>query len=336
MKRQQPVSASFRISPRVLGRLALNIQAIAAEQGLVLDQEAPPPLNGLFLQRHAAAAGTPNRLLLYPGSFNPPHRGHEALLQHVLRVDTSLLGAVIVLTDDEKLANKNRHDHRPFLLTKAKRVSLWRGASSTLGPDRVWIFDGSEASWKAMRSSLQTRLARDGFHLEFVLLTGPDVVTSRRITDPSSWGCVETITSDVSRPADFRCVHSLRQLPRCTPWEPSSTETAKIRDPLGYPMTSATALWKCQTSRKPLRRYRFVAAEASAQGQAPSSTEIRRVIAELDGSQLKAELERLALNPTLLLRYASEGGPYSSPVVRDKKYEDHETRKAMVDEQAAW
>ncbi|RCI12577.1 hypothetical protein L249_1217 [Ophiocordyceps polyrhachis-furcata BCC 54312] len=332
MKRQHPVS---RISRHILGRLALNIQAAATEQGLTLDQEAP--LNGLFLQRQAAP---PNRLLLYPGSFNPPHRGHKALLQHALAVDTSLLGAIIVLTDDERLATKNRRDQRPFLLSKSKRVSLWRGASSDLGPNRVWVFDGSEDSWKALRASLQTRLAREGFRLEFVLLTGPDLVTSRRVADPSAWGCVEAITSDVSRPADFRCVHSLRQLPRCTPWEPSSsTETTDIRDPLGYPMTSATALWKCQTSTRPIRRYRFAVADtdaASAQREAPSSTEIRRVIAELDGSHLESELERLALSPTLLMRYASEGGPYTVPVVRAEKYQDHQTRKAMADEQATW
>ncbi|RDA89716.1 hypothetical protein CP533_2513 [Ophiocordyceps camponoti-saundersi (nom. inval.)] len=325
-------------------RLALNIQAAAAEQGLTLDHESAP-LNGLFLRRHSSSSTTPNRLLLYPGSFNPPHRGHQALLEHVLRVDTSLLGAIIVLTDDEKLAAKNQHDDRPFLLPKPKRVSLWRGASSDLGPDRVWVFDGSEASWKAFCSSLQARLRRDGFRLEFILLTGPDLVTSSRITDPGSWGCVETITSDISRPADFRCRYSLRQLPRCTPWEPASTETAIILDPLGYPMASSTALWKCQTSRKPMRRYRFIASEVdadaaeadavSAEREAPSSTEIRRVIAELDGSQLESELERLALSPKLLLRYASEGGPYTAPMVREKN-QDHQARKAKVDEQAMW
>ncbi|PFH55430.1 hypothetical protein XA68_18338 [Ophiocordyceps unilateralis] len=317
-------------------RLALPIQTIAAEQGLTLDP-SHPPLAGALVRPNAT-----NHLLLYPGSFNPPHRGHQALLQHVLRVagpDLGLLGAIIVLTDDEKLAAKNRHEERPFLLNKAKRVALWREAD--LSQDVVWVFDGSEASWGTFRARLQGLLARDGIHLRFLLLTGPDLVTSRSVTDPISWGCVESITSDVSRPADFRCVHSLRQLPRCTPWEPCLPRTVEVsgddRDPLGYPLASATALWKCRTSRKPLRRYCFVAAAESGrrQGEAPSSTEIRHVIASLEGSQLEHELERLALSPSLLLRHARRGGPYSAPVVRNK-VRDHQARKAEVHEQANW
>ncbi|PHH69286.1 hypothetical protein CDD80_6861 [Ophiocordyceps camponoti-rufipedis] len=313
--------------------LALDLQTIAAEQGLSLHL---PPLDAAVLH-----PGKANQLLVFPGSFNPPHRGHEALLEHVLVSDGSLVGAIVIPTDDSKLAAKNRHDGRPLLLSKEQRVALWRGSGFVSRDRRVWIFDGSEAVWAVFRERLRRRLAR--FDVRFVLLTGPDLVTSRCVVDPGSWGCVDSITSDVSRPADFRSERSLRQLPGCTPWEPCSASGDKggsvpasvDYDPLGYPLVSAAALWECQTSRKPLRRYRFAASSSPGSEHAPSSTEIRRVIASFDGIQLEREMQRLALNPLLLLRLARQGGPYSAPVVRDRG-RDHQSRKAKVDEQANW
>ncbi|KND91524.1 hypothetical protein TOPH_03847 [Tolypocladium ophioglossoides CBS 100239] len=332
------------------------VEKAAAQQGLRNDPSQRPFNNGNaqdppLLRPNRA----PNHVLLYPGCFNPPHKGHLALLNQVLRnagADLSLAAAVIVLTDDDKLAAKNRKEERPLLLSKARRAALWREAGIT--GDRVWVFGGSEDSWKGLRGQLQRNLARQKIDLRFLLLVGPDWISVRSATDPKSWGCVEAVTSDISRPAAFRCPNSLRQLPKCSLWAPCSYQSsgqpsmAVAETPCETPAdgsnsapglvyASTAVVSTCQTLRKPLRRYRFVPCELGdrPQGEAPSSTEIRRIIATCGREQLEGELAKVALSPSLLAMYALEGGPYTAPAPRASP-PDHETRKLRAAADVKW
>lgn len=209
-------------------RLGDFVEKAAAQQGLNFDPSQRPFNNGNAQDPPLLRPnGALNHILLYPGCFNPPHRGHLALLNHVSRnagTDLSLTAAVIVFTDDDKLAAKNRKEERPLLLSKAKRAELWREAG--IAADRIWVFGGSEDSWKGLREQLQRNLARQKIDLRFLLLVGPDWISARSVTDPKSWGCVEAVTSDISRPVDFRCPDSLRQLPKCFPWAPCSYQSS--------------------------------------------------------------------------------------------------------------
>ncbi|PNY26982.1 Uncharacterized protein TCAP_03092 [Tolypocladium capitatum] len=337
-------------------RLGDLIEKAAAQQGLSIDPSQRPFNNG---EAQDPPLLRPNRahnhILLYPGCFNPPHRGHVALLNHVLRnagADLSLVAAVIVFTDDDKLAAKNRKEKQPLLLSKAKRAELWRGAA--IASDRVWVFGGLEDSWRGLREQLQRNLVRQKIDLRFLLLVGPDWISARSVTDPKSWGCVEAVTSDISRPVDFRCPNSLRQLPKCSPWASYSYQSsgqssmATAETPSETPVdgsnsapdpvyTSTVAVSACQTLRKPLRRYRFVPCELRdhPQGEGPSSTEIRRIIATCGREQLEGELSEFALSPSLLAIYALEGGPYTAPAPRTNP-PDHETRKLKAAVGTKW
>lgn len=229
-------------------RLGDVVARVVAEQGLELDPSYPP------FNRQASpilrANREPNHVLLYPGSFNPPHRGHQALLEHVLRkaaADLFLAAAIIIPTDDDKLAAKNSKDDHPLLLTRAQRARLWCEAG--LPKDRVWVFGGSEAAWKLLRARLQKLLARERIDLRFVLLVGPDWISSRAASDPRPWGCVEAITSDVSRPVDFRCPHSLRQLPACSMWEPCSLPTDAQLATVATDATAGESIFRSSTGR---------------------------------------------------------------------------------------
>lgn len=101
--------------------------------------------------------------------------------------------------------------------------------------------------------------------------------------------------------------------------------------------TSTAVVFRCQTLRKPLRRYRFVPCELRSrpQGDAPSSTEIRRIIATFAREQLEGGLAKFALSPSLLATYALEGGPYTAPAPRAKP-PDHETRKLRAAADVKW
>lgn len=201
-------------------RLADYIERITS-----LNQRPSKPSNRPF--NNATAKNPPllrphgvNRILLYPGSFNPPHQGHLDLLKHVFEnagVDINIIAAIIVITDDERLTLKMETRDNAVVIPKDKRVKLWRGDGIPV--DWAWVYDGSEANWARLRARLTKEVQKDHMELKFIVLNGPDGVTADRGFNPESWNCADSITSDISRPVDFRYPSTLRQLAGCSPWE---------------------------------------------------------------------------------------------------------------------
>ncbi|KAL5410246.1 hypothetical protein PMIN04_010705 [Paraphaeosphaeria minitans] len=116
-----------------------------------------------------------NRIILYPGSFNPPHRGHETLLRRAFEgsQDIDVIAAIVVLLDDNDVEAKCLHLGQRFTLAKEERVRLWRG----YGPhDWRWVYDGSERDWHSFRLRLTDVITGDGFDLKFVVLAGLDYI----------------------------------------------------------------------------------------------------------------------------------------------------------------
>jgi hypothetical protein len=71
-----------------------------------------------------------NRILLYPGCFNPPHRGHFKLLCHGFRQsgrNICIITAIVLPLDNESLVKKLRGQENPLIFNKDKRVRLWKG-----------------------------------------------------------------------------------------------------------------------------------------------------------------------------------------------------------------
>jgi hypothetical protein len=158
---------------------------------------------------------------LYPGSFNPPHHGHLALLQHAYgssQDDINIIAAIILPLDDDCIERKCRAAGEDLVLTKDQRVRLWRGEFGQ--SDWYWVYDRSRKDWDSFRNRLTDAITQDGFHLKFVLLCGPDYV--RRTSPPpwNAWDCDEIIVSDVSRSADFTTLDGkLCRLQGCESWE---------------------------------------------------------------------------------------------------------------------
>ncbi|KAF4968977.1 hypothetical protein FZEAL_10319 [Fusarium zealandicum] len=170
-----------------------------------------------------------NRILLFPGSFNPPHHGHLDLLRHVFENagdDLYIVAAIILLTDDSRLEKKIKNRENPLVLSREYRVNLWRGTGIPV--DWAWVYDKTQDNWETFRDVLVKDLRKDHIDLKFILLGGPDATSADGSCNPTYWGCSDSITSDISRPVDFRYPNTLRQISGCSMWEKVQYDRARL------------------------------------------------------------------------------------------------------------
>ncbi|KAL4723622.1 hypothetical protein ACLX1H_009262 [Fusarium chlamydosporum] len=282
-----------------------------------------------------------NRILLYPGSFNPPHQGHLDLLKRVFEnagVDLNIIAAIIVITDDERLTLKMETRDNAVVIPKDKRVKLWRGDGIPV--DWAWVYDGSEANWARLRARLTKEVQKDHMELKFIVLNGPDGVTADRGFNPESWNCADSITSDISRPVDFRYPSTLRQLAGCSPWERlkidrtrleqqiraklRGQQTSVVEEVLAKAFKNLSIIWICRQQRaKPKGIIRFLPYDLEKQSSdAPSSTKIRSIIERSSPDKLAENLRGIALHPKLLVEYLKElPKPVKRVVLPEEKYD---------------
>lgn len=127
-----------------------------------------------------------NRILIYPGSFNPPHKGHWKLLNHVFHhagADLQIVAAIILPTSDRRVAVKNYKKSEDLIIPRHQRVQLWKEAKILSG--RIWVFDREEDDWVVFRTLLENKFCEAKVRVKFVVLAGPDHVRKSTTTDPT-------------------------------------------------------------------------------------------------------------------------------------------------------
>jgi nicotinic acid mononucleotide adenylyltransferase len=195
------------------------------------------PIDNVFNEKNPQRTPTlksnrANRIILYPGSFNPPHQGHRALLCHAFHScqDINVIGAFILPGGHTAIEVKVAREGSHTAFTNEERIRLWKSCL----PDWCWVYSGQVRDFKSFSLQLFELIKRDGFQVQFVMLMGPDHIHQWSRPTRNRWHCHEVVISDISRAPEFLTwTNTLQRFDRYTPWKtvPHSGETEgrKIR-----------------------------------------------------------------------------------------------------------
>ncbi|KAI0851550.1 hypothetical protein F5Y00DRAFT_267733 [Daldinia vernicosa] len=272
-----------------------------------------------------------NRIIIYPGVFNPPHRAHQAMVHYAFSCsqDIDAIAVIVIPVSDRTSNNSSNNSSKKYVedacFTMAQRVRLWSGDN---GPhDWLWVYDQGGSKWDTFRRDLTCAIQKDGFILEFVYLSGPDRIGR------SPWDCDNIIVSNVGREADFViegevCLqldrygswkrilyrgrpHPWEAIKNMPPWLLSSLalimqgsnaeSTEKLH--LRY-IKMVTRMRVCWNRRHPNWWIRCIPASDSRLHM--SSTDIRYIIKTCPPDELLEKLKGKALHPEILVQCVEE------------------------------
>lgn len=161
-----------------------------------------------------------NVILVYRGSFNPPHRGHLAMLWHVdnqLAKDLNILSAFIRPLADDVVKKKNIRKKKQSIIVSHKDLArLWKDDLDF--PPWAWVFDGINCGFSDLEEQIQLLARKDKCRIRFAHLCGPDCVEKSPDDDIDYQ---MTLVSDVAREfAQGQCHGCPTFHPTCFgPWE---------------------------------------------------------------------------------------------------------------------
>lgn len=119
--------------------------------------------------------GQTNRILVYKGSFSPPHVGHLALLKHAFEHggrDLNMIAGIVKPLEGCERPSMANCSGKVVSFSVKERAVLWK--SDERLPEWAWVYEDSmDQLWKLMYC-LVKMTKEDGYDLEFVALYGSD------------------------------------------------------------------------------------------------------------------------------------------------------------------
>jgi hypothetical protein len=123
--------------------------------------------------------GQQNLILVYGGSFNPPHRGHIEVLLSGLRPEVEAVAIVVLPSEDFHLRHKMSNSRSRFFLSRERRADIWR-ALPNIPREKVWVWTETWYPFQVFMHTMVQSATRDGFELAFSHLIGPDNLNTER------------------------------------------------------------------------------------------------------------------------------------------------------------
>ncbi|KAL4721750.1 hypothetical protein ACLX1H_011244 [Fusarium chlamydosporum] len=114
-----------------------------------------------------------NLILVYGGSFNPPHRGHLDVLLSALHPVVNAVAVVVLPSEDFHLRHKLTNSHPDFFMSRRKRAALWAEIPQ-VPKDKVWIWSETWYPFFTFMEAAQRLCEADGYKIVFSHLIGPD------------------------------------------------------------------------------------------------------------------------------------------------------------------
>jgi hypothetical protein len=114
-----------------------------------------------------------NLILVYGGSFNPPHRGHVEVLLSGLQKEVAAIAIVILPSEDFHLRHKVAKSHPEFFLHMERRADIWNAIPS-IPKTKVWVWSTTWYPFKPFTEALTRITQADGFKVAFSHMIGPD------------------------------------------------------------------------------------------------------------------------------------------------------------------
>lgn len=182
--------------------------------------------------------GKDNQVIVFPGSFNPPHEGHRELLSRAfLGTDQKVIAAIILPAATSKLAEKENvgSGEKKFLLTGAQRAQLWK--DDFVGRFS-WVFPGALHQFTAYIKTMRLIAEKEGYQLTFTSLVGAELLSLQGGgLHGRQYGNGGIVCSDINRAAGFITVnpagqHICHRLPQCGTWSQIVYNHASDLDPI--------------------------------------------------------------------------------------------------------
>ncbi|KAK6608071.1 hypothetical protein H4I96_04306 [Botrytis cinerea] len=254
-----------------------------------------------------------NNILLYPGSFNPPHQGHLATIRYFSERREQLgITTMFLFVDPGSMVKSKKKKWGDIILPQNLRYELFYKVpeiSQLVESGWIQLLVGDMDNHIKVLRTTTDLISEAGYAVKLVGLLGGDKLTVE--TAPhlhpgnlQEWGPVdEFLIINARRPVDFfdpKTENVPRDLPGCTKWKRGMDKCDDKEENID---NEAGFLWTCQAlivPGKPIIQFR---ASQNSASNGVSSTKIRQIMTEALDQELMEGLKDKVISVELLVEW---------------------------------